>query len=182
MPALTIEEAFAPLQDPRQAEKVEHRLMDILILALCGLISGAQRYTKIVQMSEERLEFFRTKLGLALLSGIPSHDTFSRVFRMLDTETFAGCLLGWMGAAEIPLEGKQVNIDGKTVRRSHQRSKGIGALHLVSAFVAEHGLVLGQRATPRLLKPYATKVQTIFCRSKPISRRFTQTLSAMLKK
>jgi predicted transposase YbfD/YdcC len=147
MSALAIEEAFAPLQEPRQAGKVEHRLMDILILALCGLLSGAQSYTEIVQMSEERLEFFRTRLGLALMSGIPSHDTFSKVFRMLDTETFAECFLRWMSAAEIPLEGKQVNIDGKTLRRSHQRSKGIGALHLVSAFVAEHGLVLGQRAT-----------------------------------
>jgi DDE_Tnp_1-associated len=63
MSALAIEEAFAPLQDTRQAGKVEHRLMDILILALCGFISGAQSYTEIVQMSEERLEFFRAKLG-----------------------------------------------------------------------------------------------------------------------
>jgi hypothetical protein len=67
MSALAIEEAFAPFQDSRQAGKVEHRLTDILILALCGLISGSQSYTEIVQMREERLEFFRTKLVLALL-------------------------------------------------------------------------------------------------------------------
>ena len=147
MPRFTIEEAFAPLADPRQAGKVEHRLMDILLLTLCGLLSGAQSYTDIVAMAEERVEWFRERLGLALPNGIPSQDTLGRVFRMLDVETFEQCFLRWMTAAEIPLERTLVNIDGKTLRRSHRRSKGLKALHLVSAFVTERGLVLGQRAT-----------------------------------
>lgn len=145
---MTIAEAFAPLDDPRQAGKVEHHLMDILMLTLCGLVSGAQSYTDIVEMSCHRVEWFRTELGMALPNGIPSHDTFSSVFRMLDPMTFKECFLRWMGAADIPLKpGTQVNIDGKTLRRSHQRSKGVKPLHLVSAFVVEQGLVLAQRAT-----------------------------------
>lgn len=145
---MTIAEAFAPLHDPRQAGKVEHHLMDILMLTLCGLISGAQSYTDIVEMSTHRIEWFRSELGLALPNGIPSHDTFSKVFRMFDPKTFEECFLRWMGAADIPLKpGTQINIDGKTLRCSHQRSKGIKPLHLVSAFAVEQGLVLGQRAT-----------------------------------
>jgi predicted transposase YbfD/YdcC len=145
---MTIAEAFAPLRDPRQAGKVEHHLMDILLLTLCGLISGGQSYTDIVEMSLHRLEWFRSELGLALPSGIPSHDTFSTVFRMLDPATFEECFLRWMGAADIPWKpGTQVTIDGKTLRGSHQRSKGVKPLHLVSAFVVEQELVLGQRAT-----------------------------------
>jgi predicted transposase YbfD/YdcC len=147
MPALSIREAFSPLEDPRQAVKVEYPLMDILIIALCGILSGAQGYTEIAEMVHDRLEWFRTNLGLSLPNGAPSHDTFGNVFRMLDTETFHQCFLRWMGAADISLEGTTVNIDGKTLRRSHHRSKGRSALHMVSAFAAEHGLVLGQRAT-----------------------------------
>ena len=145
---MTITEAFAPLHDPRQAGKVEHHLMDILLLTLCGLVSGAQSYTDIVEMSTHRIEWFRTELGLALPNGIPSHDTLSTVFRMLDRATFEQCFLRWMGAADMPLKpGTQVSIDGKSLRRSHQRSKGVKPLHLVSAFAVEQGLVLAQRAT-----------------------------------
>lgn len=71
---MTIAEAFAPLKDPRQAGKIEHHLIDILMLTICGLVSGAQRYTDIVEMSAHRVEWFRTELGLALPNGIPSHD------------------------------------------------------------------------------------------------------------
>jgi len=107
MSALAIEEAFATLQDPRQAGKVEHRLMDILILALCGLLSGAQSYTEIVQMSEERLEFFRTKLGLALMSGIPSHDTFSKVFGCWIPKHLPNAFFAGWARQRFPLKGSK---------------------------------------------------------------------------
>ena len=102
---------------------------------------------RLPKQLEEREAWYRTSLGLALANGIPSHDTFGNVFRMLDTETFHQCFLRWMSAADIALEGTTVNIDGKTLRRSHHRSKGIKALHMVSAFACDYGLVLGQRRT-----------------------------------
>lgn len=147
MSLLSLQEAFAPLNDPRQAVKVEYPLIEILLIALCETISGAQGYTEIAEMAQEREEWYRTTLGLALSNGVPSHDTFGNVFRMLDTETFHQCFLRWMSAADIVLEGKTVSIDGKTLRRSHHRSKGIKALHMVSAFASDYGLVLGQRCT-----------------------------------
>lgn len=147
MPKLSLQEAFAPLQDPRQMVKVEYPLMEILVIALCETIGGAHGFTEIAEAAQEREAWYRTALGLALANGIPSHDTFGNVFRMLDTETFHQCFLRWMSAADIALEGTTVNIDGKTLRRSHHRSKGIKALHMVSAFACDYGLVLGQRRT-----------------------------------
>jgi hypothetical protein len=88
MPILSLHEAFAPLNDPRQAVKVEYPLIEILIIVLCEILSGAQSYTEIAEMAQERQEWYRTTLGLALLNGISSHDTFGNVFRMLDTATF----------------------------------------------------------------------------------------------
>lgn len=148
MPPLSLAEAFSPLHDPRQSWKVEHQLLDIIVISLCGLLCGAQSYTDIADMGRERLSWFRETLGLALPNGIPSHDTLSKVFRMVDTGVFEECFFRWMSAAQKALKnGTVVNIDGKTVRGSHERSKDIDAIHLVSAFVGEHGLVLGQRAT-----------------------------------
>jgi predicted transposase YbfD/YdcC len=147
MSLLSLEEAFAPLNDPRQAVKVEYPLIEILAIALCETISGAHGYTEIAEMAQEREEWYRTSLGLPLSNGIPSHDTFGNVFRMLDTATFHQCFLRWMSAADIVLEGTTVSLDGKTLRRSHHRGKGIKALHMVSAFASDYGLVLGQRCT-----------------------------------
>jgi hypothetical protein len=121
MPILSLQEAFAALNDPRQAVEVEYPLIEILLIALCETISGAQGYTEITEMAQEREEWYRTTVGLPLSNGVPSHDTFGNVFRMLNTATFHMCFLRWMSAADIVLEGKTVNIDGKTLRRSHHR-------------------------------------------------------------
>lgn len=119
------------------------------MIALCETIGGAQGYTEIAEAAQEGEEWYRTSLGLALANGIPSHDIFGNVFRMLDTETFHQCFLRWMSATDIALEGATVNIDGKTLRRSHHRSKDVKALHMVSAFASDYGLVLGNVAPKR---------------------------------
>ena len=143
MPILSLQEAFTPLNDLRQAVKVEYPLVEILLIALCETIGGAQGDTEIAEAAQEREEWYRTVLALPLANGIPSHDTFGNVFRMLDTATFHQCFLCWMSAADIAVEGTTVNSDGKTLRRSHHRSKGVKALHMVSAFASDYGLVLG---------------------------------------
>lgn len=154
LPQTSISEHFATLTDPRTARGREHRLMDILTITLCAVICGADDWVAVATFGEEKEAWLRT--FLALPNGIPSHDTFGRVFRRLDPDELRRCFLGWVqavvGASAADGErgglGRQVvAVDGKTLRRSHDRGAGKGPLHLVSAWAAERGLVIGQVAT-----------------------------------
>jgi predicted transposase YbfD/YdcC len=137
---------FAGLTDPRIERAKEHRLVDIVTIALCAVVCGADDWVAIETFGRAKGAWLRT--FLALPGGIPSHDTFGRVFARLDPEEFRACFLAWVRAvtgAEVA-EGV-VAIDGKTARRSHDRGRGKAALHLVSAWASAGGLVLGQVAT-----------------------------------
>jgi predicted transposase YbfD/YdcC len=138
---------FAQLEDPRCDWRVEHKLIDILVIAVCAVIGEAESFEDIAL-------YGRCKRGwleqfLALPNGIPSHDTFRRVLMLVDPDRFERSFLGWVRAVFRLEEAtpRQVAIDGKTVRRSFDRKHGRSPLHLVSAFATEHGLVLAQRAT-----------------------------------
>jgi|SRR5215203_1560775 len=137
---------LASIEDPRCEWKVEHRLLDILVIAVCAVLGEAETFEDIALYGRCK----RAWLGgfLELPNGIPSHDTFRRVFTLIDPEAFERSFLGWVRAVFRPGEGvpRQVAIDGKTVRRSFDRKKGCSPLHLVSAYATEHGLVLAQRA------------------------------------
>jgi predicted transposase YbfD/YdcC len=141
---LSILHHFESLEDPRVARTREHLLLDIIAISLCGVICGANTWVAIALWGRANRDWLQT--FLALPGGIPSHDTFGRVFAALDPEQFADCFAGWMAAVCARLGLKQVAIDGKAVRRSHDRAKGKAALHLVSAWAVENGLTLGQRA------------------------------------
>src|SRR5919206_249319 len=139
--------AFETLEDPRCEWKVEHRLLDILVIAVCAVLGEAESFEDIAlygRCKREWLECF-----LALPNGIPSHDTFRRVLMLIDPDAFERCFLAWVRAVFRPEEGasRQVAIDGKTVRRSFDLRKGHSPLHLVSAYATEGGIVLAQRAT-----------------------------------
>lgn len=140
----SLSEPFATLTDPRRDHLKAHRLVDIVTIALCGVICGAEGWAAIETFGREKEEWLRT--FLALPGGIPSHDTFGRVFARLDPEEFRRCFLTWVRAVGEP-ESEVVAIDGKTARRSHDRGAGKEALHLVSAWATTSGLVLGQVAT-----------------------------------
>src|SRR3954466_4285565 len=134
------------VEDPRCEWKVEHRLLDILVIAVCAVLGEAESFEAIAlygRCKRDWLEGF-----LALPNGIPSHDTFRRVLMLVDPDAFERCFLGWVRAAFRPGEDgpRQVAIDGKTVRRSFDCTKGRSPLHLVSAYATEGGLVLAQRA------------------------------------
>src|SRR5215213_2087627 len=134
------------IEDPRCEWKVEHRLLDILVLAVCAVLGEAETFEDIAlygRCKRRWLEGF-----LELPNGIPSHDTFRRIFTLIDPEAFERSFLAWVRAVFRPEEGvlRQVAIDGKTVRRSFERQKGRSPLHLVSAYATKHGLVLAQRA------------------------------------
>lgn len=137
-------EVFVSLRDPRQAKKVEHDLVEMLVVAVCAVLVGADDLVEIEEWANEKVDWLRQYLELE--NGIPSHDTFGRVFAALDAAAFAAAFRRWAGRV-LPVLDKDevVAIDGKTSRRS---GKIDGTpLHLVSAFAANAGMVLGQRAT-----------------------------------
>ncbi len=135
------------LPDPRDTCKVEHRLIDVMVIAVCAVLGEAESFEDIADHG--RCKEGWLKQFLALPNGIPSHDTFRRVLMLVDPEAFERSFLGWVRAAFRPEEGapRQVAIDGKAVRRSFDRKHGRSPRHLVSAYATEHGLVLAQRAT-----------------------------------
>ena len=135
---------FVDLRDPRQAKKVEHDLVEMLVVAVCAVLVGADDFVEIEEWANEKVDWLRQYLKLE--NGIPSHDTFGRVFAALDAEGFAAGFRRWVSSL-LPVLDKDevVAIDGKTSRRSGKVDAT--PLHLVSAFAAGAGLVLGQRAT-----------------------------------
>ena len=139
----TIMEQFTQLEDPRVGRAKRHNLTDVIAIAICAVICGANGWTDVELFGKSKREWLETFLDLP--NGIPSHDTFGRVFAMLDAEQFERCFMDWMSAVSELTKGEVIAIDGKTVRRSVDRAKGKSALHLVSAWAKANGLVLGQR-------------------------------------
>jgi len=137
---------FEPLQDPREDNHNRlHNFYDILVIAILGTICGADGWTEICEFAEARLEWLKTFLKLP--NGIPSHDTFGRVFSLLDAETFESCFLVWIASLSIDVINEIISIDGKSLRGSHDRKKGVKMLHVVSAWASENKILLGQVKT-----------------------------------
>jgi predicted transposase YbfD/YdcC len=159
-PSASIERYFADLEDPRIERSKEHKLLDIVIIAICAVICGADGWVGIQEFGEAKLEWFKTFLELP--NGIPSHDTFGRVFARLDPGQFQTCFVNWITAVSELIEGQVIAIDGKTLRRSHDKTLGKGAIVMVSAWATANHLVLGQvkvddksneiKAVPELLR------------------------------
>jgi predicted transposase YbfD/YdcC len=143
-PALALQTHFATLEDPRMDRTRLHDLMDIVVIAICAVICGADGWQDIAKYAQAKQEWLST--FLALRNGIPSHDTFRRVFCILDPSAFHECFQRWIDALSEGLGLKRIAIDGKTMRRSFNRATGKAALHLVSAWATEQHLVLGQVA------------------------------------
>lgn len=134
---------FAELEDPRIERTKQHKLLDIIIIAICGMICGAEGWVEIEEFGKEKEEWLKTILELP--NGIPSHDTFGRVFARLDPVKFEECFFQWVQSLKETIAGV-VAIDGKTLRRTHDGANGKKALHMVSAWAAENRLVLAQVA------------------------------------
>lgn len=141
----TITEHFASLKDPRIQLKTRHKLIDIVIITICAVICGADDWTEVVDYAKAKKDWL--KKFLALPHGIPSHDTFGRVFSLLRPEEFEKCFVSWIHTV-FKLTGAQtVAIDGKTLRRSYDRSSNKAAIHMVGAWAARNGIALGQLKT-----------------------------------
>src|SRR3982751_5026121 len=133
---------FEQLDDPR-AHNARHPLHELLLMAFCAVLCGGEDYSDMEEFGHAKQDYFRQFLHLP--HGIPSHDTFSRLFRLLDPAQFHACFLTFMQRFTENLEGV-VAIDGKTLRRSFDRASAQSPLHLVSAWAADQRLVLGQVA------------------------------------
>jgi predicted transposase YbfD/YdcC len=140
-PAATIIVQFADLEDPRRYNRW-HLLHDIIVIAICAAVAGADDWVEVETFGQAKEDWLRGFLELP--HGIPSHDTFGRVFAALDPEQFRECFIRWTQTASEKSQGEIVPIDGKKLRRSHDKTLGKNAIHMVSAWAAENNLVLGQ--------------------------------------
>lgn len=159
-PKTTIEQHFSAIEDPRVERTKRHLLIDIMTITLCAVIGGASTWDDIELYGNCQYKWF--KKFLKLPNGIPSHDTFNRLFAQLNPEQLQNCFLNWVKSISSLLPGEIVAIDGKTLRHSYDKSNHQSAIAMVSAWAQQNGLVLGQikvdnksneiTAMPQLLK------------------------------
>lgn len=140
----SIEKHFANLTDPRRYNS-RHKIIDIITIAICAVICNADSYEHIAVFGQAKYDWFKKILELP--HGIPSADTFERVFARIDPKEFKTCFMQWVQAISQLTKGEVIAVDGKTLRRSHDKSNGKAAIHMVSAWACVNGLVLGQVKT-----------------------------------
>ena len=161
----SISQHFAQVVDPRVDRTKLHQLLDIISIAICAVVCGADDWVEVEQFGNDKLEWFRTFLKLP--HGIPSHDTFSDVFARIDPDEFEHSFQSWVQTIARLLPGEVIALDGKRLRRSHNHTLGKNAIHMVSAWASSQRLVLGQvkvdeksneiTALPALLQMLALK-------------------------
>jgi predicted transposase YbfD/YdcC len=139
----TLQSIFAGIEDPRVERTKRHQLLDIILIAILGVLCGAEGWVEIESFGNTKEAWLKTFLDLP--NGIPSHDTFGRVFARIDPKQFEECFLDWVRGVTEKITGV-IAIDGKTLRRSHDAANGKKALHLVSAWAVENRMVLAQVA------------------------------------
>jgi predicted transposase YbfD/YdcC len=155
----TLFDHFSGVEDPRDDNR-RHLLVDIIVIAVCAAICGADTWTDVELFGQAKEKWFRGFLELP--HGIPSHDTFGRVFARINPAQFQQCFQEWIAAVEERTQGQVVAFDGKQLRRSYDKAAGKKAIYMVSAWASANSLVLGQRkvddksneitAVPKLLE------------------------------
>ena len=141
MSGQSLVECFSVIQDPRQESKIEHELIDVLILCVLGAICGAEGWQDIEEVGHARIECLQSR-GF-FKKGIPV-DTIAKIISVIKPEELQSCFINWMAAVEEATDGKIVAVDGKTLRHSYDKKKRKAAIHMFSAFASENGVVLGQ--------------------------------------
>jgi predicted transposase YbfD/YdcC len=141
-PKITIADHFTQMEDPRVERTKQHKLIDIITIAICAVICGADTWVDIETYGSSKIEWL--KQFLELPNGIPSHDTFSRVFARLNPEQFQQCFINWIKSISNIPQGEVVAIDGKKLRHSYDSGGDKKAIHMVSAWATAQRLVLGQ--------------------------------------
>ncbi len=157
---LPVFECFGSLEDYRKQGRTKYSLIEIIIISICAILCGAQGWTQVERFGLEKEEWLKTFLSLP--HGIPAHDTFGDVFAMISPVKFRECFMKWISRVSEITKGEIIAIDGKTLRRSHDRRRGKESVHLVNAFAVKNGLFLAHekvdnksneiKAIPKLLK------------------------------
>ena len=142
-PLASIETCFGEIEDPRVVGRCNYPLIEILIIAICAVLAGAEGWTDMETFGKSKEAWL--KKFLKLENGIPSHDTFGDVFAIIDGEVFQRCFIRWIEGVFTVTAGQVIAIDGKTARHSYQQGGKKGAIHMVRAWASENGLTLGQR-------------------------------------
>lgn len=140
-----IQEYFENITDKRQGWKIKHNLLEIIIMTICAVIAECEAWYQIEEYCEEKESWFKEKLGLSLANGIPAHDTFERVFSMIDPKELEKSFIDWVKAVNELTQGEVISIDGKTLCASKGGSRK--AIHMVSAWANTNKIVLGQVRT-----------------------------------
>ena len=141
----SIKRHFRNLRDQRVRGRTRHLLVDILVMAMCGVIANCDGWRDIALFAQKRKAWF--KRFLKLPNGVPSHDTFERVFNQLNPRAFQACFISWVKEISALVGLRHVAIDGKALRHSFNKRAGLGMLHVVSAWATEQHLILGQVTT-----------------------------------
>jgi predicted transposase YbfD/YdcC len=141
-PKITIADHFKDLEDKRVERTKKHKLIDIVTIAICAVICGADSWVLMEAYGKIKQEWL--KQFLELPNGIPSHDTFARVFAIIEPQQFQNSFLNWIKSINKITSGEVIAIDGKTLRHSYDKGKDKGAIHMVSAWATNNRLVLGQ--------------------------------------
>ena len=175
---------FAEVDDPRRSQARLHALEDILLMATLAVICGADSWTEVELFGRQKQAWLETFLELP--HGIPSHDTFGRVFARLDPHQLEGCFARWVQSLAAALQAQVVSVDGKAARRSHDAGRGVPALHLVGAWADAARLVLGQQrvddhsneitAIPELLEMLVLKGCIVTIDALGCQKRIAQTI------
>lgn len=139
---IMIQKYFERITDKRQEWKTKHNLLEIIVMTICAVVAECEAWYQIEEYCEEKESWFKEKLGLKLENGIPSHDTFERVFAMIDPKEMENCFMSWIRAVKQHTNGEIVSIDGKTICASREDNKR--AIHMVSAWANANKVVLGQ--------------------------------------
>ncbi|MEM6528921.1 MAG: ISAs1 family transposase [Chloroflexota bacterium] len=139
----SLQDCFKDLPDPRVEGKCDHKLIDMIVITVCAVLCGAEGWTGVETFGKSKETWLRSFLDLE--HGIPTHDTLGRVFARVEAEAFQTRFARWMEQVMTRTSGQVVAMDGKTLRRSHDRTIGRDAIHMVSAWASGNGMVLGQR-------------------------------------
>ncbi len=142
MASTRILDHFEELQDPRLDRQKYHSLMDILFVAVCTVICGGTSFVDMEDFGNAKIDWFSERLELT--NGIPSHDTFGRVFSLINPDAFRACFISWPQAISEVVGGDIISFDGKTLRHSFDTSTGMSAIHVMNAWSCENNFCLGQ--------------------------------------
>jgi hypothetical protein len=141
----TVKKYFEEINDPRQPWKTNHNLHEIIIMTICAVISDFNHWEDIADFCKVKENWFKERLGLELKHGIASHDTFQRIFQIINPKEMEHSFISWVKTIAVKTNNEIVSIDGKTLKRS--QNGAVNAIHMVSAWANKNQLVLGQVKT-----------------------------------